>query len=62
MEDPNDTSETEEAPEENGTEEIESEEVEKENNDNIDPDMKTNKAKLFFRNLIGKIKKVFKKK
>lgn len=62
MEDPNDTSETEDTPEENGTEEIVSEEVEKENHDNIDPDMKTNKAKLFFRNLVGKIKKLFKKK
>ena len=62
MEDPNNTSETEDAPEENGTEEIGSEEVEKENNDNIDPDMKINKAKLFFRNLVGKIKKLFKKK
>ena len=62
MEDPNDTSETEDTPEENGTEEIGSEEVEKENNDNIDPDMKINKAKLFFRNLVGKIKKLFKKK
>ena len=59
MEDPNDTSETEDTPEENGTEEIGSEEVEKENND---PDMKINKAKLFFRNLVGKIKKLFKKK
>ena len=57
MEDPNDTSETEDTPEENGTEEFVPEEVEKEN-----PEMKTNKAKLFFKNLIGKIKKVFKKK
>lgn len=62
MEDPNDTSETEDTPEENGTEKFVSEEVEKENNDNIDPDMKINKAKLFFRNLVGKIKNVFKKK
>ena len=62
MEDPNDTSETEDTPEENGTEEIDPEEVEKENNDNIDTDMKINKAKLFFMNLVGKIKKVFKKK
>ena len=62
MEDPNDTSETEDTSEKNGTEEFVSEEVEKENNDNIDPNMKINKAKLFFRNLIGKIKKVFKKK
>ena len=36
-----------------------SEEVKKENND-LDPDIKTNKTKLFFRNLVGKIKKVFK--
>ena len=62
MEDPNDTSETEDTPEENSTDGIGTEEVEKENNDNIDPDVKTNKAKLFFRNLVGKIKKVFKKK
>lgn len=62
MKDPNDTSETEDTPEGNGTEEIGSEEVEKENNDNINPGMKTNRAKLFFRNLVGKIKKVFKKK
>ena len=62
MEDPNDTSEAEEAPEENDTEEFVSEAVDKENNDNIDPDTKINKAKLFFRNLVGKIKKLFKKK
>ena len=61
MEDPNDTSETEDTPEENDTEEFVAEEIKKENN-NIDPDIKINKAKLFFRNLIGKIKKVFKKK
>ena len=61
MEDPNDTSETEDAPEENGTEEIVSEEVKKENND-LDLDIKTNKAKLFFRNLVEKIKKAFRKK
>ena len=57
MEDPNDTSETEDTPEENGTEKIVAEEVEKENSD-----MKTNKVKLFFCNLVGKIKKLFKKK
>ena len=62
MKDPNDTSETEDTPEENGTEEFVSEEVEKENNGNINPGMKTNKVKLFFRNLVGKIKRVFKKK
>ena len=57
MQDPNDTSETEDTPEKNGTEKIGSEEVEKENND-----VKANKVKLFFRNLVGKIKKLLKKK
>lgn len=57
MKDPNDTSETEDTPEKNGTEKIGSEEVEKENND-----VKANKVKLFFRNLVGKIKKLLKKK